>query len=209
LWKGGKLPRTEEEVLLDDNKISRAITRISHEILERNSGARTLVVIGILKRGADLAKRIAEKIAQIEGVKVPVGLLDINLYRDDVHSKLDQPIIERTEILFDVVDRNVILVDDVLFTGRTIRAALDAIIDFGRPRSIQLAVLIDRGHREYPIRPDYVGKNIPTSKDDKVLVRLAERDRREMVVIEKAGLKKRVRAARPPRKSRSEEGKKK
>jgi pyrimidine operon attenuation protein/uracil phosphoribosyltransferase len=209
LWKGGKLPRTEEEVLLDDNKISRAITRISHEILERNSGARTLVVIGILKRGADLAKRIAEKIAQIEGVKVPVGLLDINLYRDDVHSKLDQPIIERTEILFDVVDRNVILVDDVLFTGRTIRAALDAIIDFGRPRSIQLAVLIDRGHREYPIRPDYVGKNIPTSKDDKVLVRLAERDRREMVVIEKAGLKKRVRAARPSRKSRSEEGKKK
>jgi pyrimidine operon attenuation protein/uracil phosphoribosyltransferase len=112
------------------------------------------------------------------------------MYRDDVHSKLDQPVIEKTEILFDVVDRNVILVDDVLFTGRTIRAALDAIIDFGRPRSIQLAVLIDRGHREYPIRPDYVGKNIPTSKDDRVKVRIKERDGVEMVFINESGGKK-------------------
>jgi pyrimidine operon attenuation protein/uracil phosphoribosyltransferase len=115
--------------------------------------------------------------------------MDINLYRDDVHSKLDQPIIQRTEILFDIQDRNVILVDDVLFTGRTIRAALDQIIDFGRPRSIQLAVLVDRGHRELPIRPDYVGKNIPTSKDDRVLVRLDDHDNEENVKIERAGLK--------------------
>jgi len=186
------LPRKKEEVLLDAQKITRATTRIAHEILEKNSGAENLVIIGILRRGADLAKRIAERIKQIEGVEVPVGLLDINLYRDDFHSRLDQPIVQRTEILFDVVDRNVILVDDVLFTGRTIRAALDAIIDFGRPRSIQLAVLIDRGHRELPIRPDYVGKNIPTSKEDRVLVRLEERDNCEEVIIEIAGLKRKT-----------------
>ena len=183
------MPKSKVEILLDEKKISRAITRIAHEIVEKNSGAETLVIIGILRRGADIAKRVAEEIKQIEGVEVPVGLLDINLYRDDVHSKLDQPIIQRTEILFDVVDRNVILVDDVLFTGRTIRAALDAIIDFGRPRTIQLAVLIDRGHRELPIRPDFVGKNIPTSKDDRVLVRLKERDEKEMVILEKSGLR--------------------
>ncbi len=177
------------EILLDSEGMDRAITRISHEILEKNRGADTLVLIGILSRGADLAKRIAGKIKEIENVEVPVGLLDINLYRDDVHSKLDQPIIQKTEILFDIVDRNVILVDDVLFTGRTIRAALDAIVDFGRPRSIQLAVLIDRGHRELPIRPDFIGKNIPTSKDDRVLVRLHERDDNDVVISEKNGLK--------------------
>lgn len=176
------------EVLLDSEGMDRALTRISHEILEKNR-ADSLVLIGILSRGADLAKRIAGKIKDIEKTDVPVGLLDINLYRDDVHQKLDQPIIQRTEILFDVVDRNVILVDDVLFTGRTIRAALEAIVDFGRPRSIQLAVLIDRGHRELPIRPDYVGKNIPTSKDDRVLVRLKERDEKDVVVSQKNGLK--------------------
>jgi pyrimidine operon attenuation protein/uracil phosphoribosyltransferase len=175
---------------MNESSIKRAVTRISHEILEKNSGAETLVIIGILTRGADLAKRIAAKIKDIEGVDVQVGLMDINLYRDDVRGKLDQPIVQRTNILFDIVDRNVILVDDVLFTGRTIRAALDQIIDFGRPRSIQLAVLIDRGHRELPIRPDYVGKNIPTSKDDRVLVRLGEMDDAERVIIEKAALKK-------------------
>jgi len=202
------LPRAKAEVLLDSKKISRATTRIAHEILEKNSGAESLVIIGIIRRGADLAKRIAEKIQQIEGVEVPVGLLDINLYRDDIHSRLDQPIVQRTEILFDVVDRNVILVDDVLFTGRTIRSALDAIIDFGRPRSIQLAVLIDRGHRELPIRPDFVGKNIPTSKDDRVLVRLDERDDSEEVIIEKSALKKRT-AAGKSKKSAAKGGKKK
>jgi len=201
------LPRKKEEVLLDAQKITRATTRIAHEILEKNSGAENLVIIGILRRGADLAKRIAERIKQIEGVEVPVGLLDINLYRDDFHSRLDQPIVQRTEILFDVVDRNVILVDDVLFTGRTIRAALDAIIDFGRPRSIQLAVLIDRGHRELPIRPDYVGKNIPTSKEDRVLVRLEERDNCEEVIIEITGLKRKP--ARSGGKASGKGGKKK
>lgn len=177
------------ELVLNEKGISRAVTRIAHEILERNNGAESLVMIGVIRRGAALAQRIAKKIEQIEGVSPPVGFLDINMYRDDVHSKLDQPVIERTEILFDVVDRNVILVDDVLFTGRTIRAALDAIIDFGRPRSIQLAVLVDRGHREYPIRPDYVGKNIPTRIDDRVQVLMRERDEEELVRIIKSGLK--------------------
>ncbi len=183
------MPKDKMETVLDKKGINRAITRISHEILERNNGAESLVIIGILTRGADIAKRIASKIKEIEGVDIPVGLMDINLYRDDVHQKLDQPIIQRTEILFDVVDRNLILVDDVLYTGRTIRAALDQIVDFGRPRSIQLAVIIDRGHRELPIRPDYVGKNIPTSKDDRVMVRLSERDEDDLVLIEKSGLK--------------------
>ena len=183
------MPKDKIETVLDKKGINRAITRISHEILERNNGAESLVIIGILTRGADIAKRIASKIKEIEGVDIPVGLMDINLYRDDVHQKLDQPIIQRTEILFDVVDRNLILVDDVLFTGRTIRAALDQIIDFGRPRSIQLAVIIDRGHRELPIRPDYVGKNIPTSKDDRVMVKLSERDEDDSVFIDKSGLK--------------------
>jgi pyrimidine operon attenuation protein/uracil phosphoribosyltransferase len=184
------LTKEKIETLMDEKDIARAIIRISHEILEKNSGAETLVLIGILNRGADIAKRVADRIKEIEGIEIPVGLMDINLYRDDVHSKLDQPVIQRTEILFDVVDRNVILVDDVLFTGRTIRAALDQIIDFGRPRSIQLAVLIDRGHRELPIRPDFVGKNIPTSKDDRVLVRLMEKDGQEIVVVAKSGMKK-------------------
>ncbi len=182
------MSKAKVETLMDKKGIARAITRIAHEILERNSGAESLVMIGILTRGADLARRIADKINAIEKVDIPVGLMDINLYRDDVHSKLDQPIIQRTEVLFDIVDLNVVLVDDVLFTGRTIRAALDQIVDFGRPRSIQLAVLVDRGHRELPIRPDYVGKNIPTAREDKVLVRTLETDDEEKVVIERSGL---------------------
>ncbi|MFQ6008185.1 MAG: bifunctional pyr operon transcriptional regulator/uracil phosphoribosyltransferase PyrR [Candidatus Zixiibacteriota bacterium] len=164
------------DIILDEKKISRALTRISHEILEHNSGAETLVIIGIITRGAYLAQRVARIIEDLEGVKVPVGLMDIGLYRDDVHSKLDQPIVQRTEILFPVVDRNVILVDDVLFTGRTVRAALDQIIDFGRPRTIQLAVLVDRGHRELPIKADYVGINIPTAKLDQVVLEVQEKD---------------------------------
>ena len=180
------------ETVLDERGIARAVTRISHEIIEKNLGAESIVLIGIYSRGADIARRIASTIREIERIDVPVGLMDINLYRDDVHSKLDQPVIQRTEILFDVVDRNVILVDDVLYTGRTIRAALDQIIDFGRPRSIQLAVLIDRGHRELPIRPDYVGKNIPTSKDDRVLVRLKEKDNDEGVIVVKSGMNRPV-----------------
>lgn len=196
------------ETVLDEKNIARAVTRIAHEILERNSGAETLVLIGILSRGADIAKRIAACIKEIEGIAVPVGLMDINLYRDDVHSKLDQPVIQRTEILFDVREKNVILVDDVLYTGRTIRAALDQIVDFGRPRSIQLAVLVDRGHRELPIRPDFVGKNIPTSRDDRVLVRLKEWDDREMVVVVRSGMKQKASEIRKALKTVKKGGKK-
>lgn len=203
------MPKAKAETVLNEKGVARALTRISHEILERNNGAESLVLVGILTRGADLARRIAEIIRGIEAVEIPVGLLDINLYRDDLHSHLDQPIIQRTEILFDVIDRNVILVDDVLFTGRTIRAALDALIDFGRPRSIQLAVLIDRGHRELPIRPDYVGKNIPTSKDDRVLVRLKEVDDEEQVVFEKSVSKKKSGVSRKQAKSKTRGGSRK
>ncbi len=166
----------QSDVLLDEVKISRALTRIAHEILEHNSGAETIALIGILTRGAFLAKRIAGIIEKLEGVKVPVGLMDISLYRDDVGTKLDQPVVQRTDILFEVESRNVILVDDVLFTGRTIRAALDQIIDFGRPRTIQLAVLVDRGHRELPIKADYVGANIPTAKTDQVVLEVKEKE---------------------------------
>ncbi len=171
------------DTILDEKKISRALTRIAHEILERNSGAESIVIIGILTRGAFLAKRIAKIIKDLEGIDVPVGLMDISLYRDDVHSKLDQPIVQRTEILFPIVDRNVILVDDVLFTGRTVRAALDQIVDFGRPRTIQLAVLVDRGHRELPIKADYVGVNIPTAKTDRVVLEVKEKEGQDRVYV--------------------------
>ena len=172
------------DVLLDEKKVSRALARIAHEIVEHNSGAETVVLVGILTRGAPLADRIAAIIEELEGVKVPVGYMDISLYRDDVHSKLDQPVIQRTDILFSIVDRNVVLVDDVLFSGRTIRAALDHLVDFGRARTIQLAVLVDRGHRELPIKADYVGKNIPTKKNDLVVVRVDEKDGQDQVHIE-------------------------
>ena len=171
------------DVIMDDAKIGRALTRIAHEILEHNSGAESIAIIGILTRGAMLAKRIAGIIEKIESTKVDLGLMDISLYRDDVHHKLDQPVVQRTEILFPIVNRNVILIDDVLFTGRTIRAALDQIVDFGRPDSIQLAVLVDRGHRELPIKADYVGLNIPTRKGDQVVVEVAEKDGQDRVYI--------------------------
>lgn len=173
------------DVILNEKKVNRALTRIAHEILEHNPDADSLVIIGIITRGAHLAKRIAAIIEQLEGVEIPVGLMDIGLYRDDVHQKLDQPVVERTEILFDVVNRNVILVDDVLFTGRTVRAALDQIVDFGRPKTIQLAVLIDRGHRELPIKADYVGVNIPTAKDDQVILHMTETDEEDRVLIQR------------------------
>jgi pyrimidine operon attenuation protein/uracil phosphoribosyltransferase len=180
----------KSDVLLDEKQIDRALTRIAHEILEHNRGAETLGLIGIWTRGAHLAKRIAAIIRQLEGIEVPVGFMDISLYRDDVHSKLDQPVIQRTEVLFQVVDRNIVLVDDVLFSGRTVRAALDQIIDFGRPRSIQLAVLIDRGHRELPIKADYVGVNIPTSYHDQVVLQIKEKDRVDRVRIERGPTEK-------------------
>jgi pyrimidine operon attenuation protein/uracil phosphoribosyltransferase len=178
------LPRKPKSVVvLDAKTIQRALVRIAHEIVEKNKGAENMAVIGIQNRGAYLAERVAKLIEQIEGVEIPLGLMDITLYRDDVQTKLDQPVVQKTEIPFDVVDKVIILVDDVLYTGRTVRAALDQIIDFGRPRSIQFAVLIDRGHRELPIRADYVGKNIPTAKDDRVRVKIEEVDGEDSVSV--------------------------
>jgi pyrimidine operon attenuation protein/uracil phosphoribosyltransferase len=179
-----QLPKKLKSVLVMDSKtVERALIRIAHEIVEKNKGAEDLAVIGIKTRGAYLAERIAKLIEEIEKVKIPVGLMDITLYRDDIQTKLEQPVVQKTEILFDVVEKVIILVDDVLFTGRTIRAALDQIIDFGRPKSIQLAVLVDRGHRELPIRADYVGKNIPTAKDEQVKVKIKEVDGEDSVSI--------------------------
>jgi pyrimidine operon attenuation protein / uracil phosphoribosyltransferase len=169
--------------MMDEVAIDRALTRIAHEILERNKGCQDLVLVGIRTRGIHLARRLAEKIRAIEGEAVPLGVIDITLYRDDLRRRLDHHKVERTEIPFPLTDKCVILVDDVLFTGRSIRAALDGLMDFGRPRSIQLAVLVDRGHRELPIRADYVGRNVPTAVQESVKVRLREEDGKEQVVI--------------------------
>ncbi len=171
--------------IMDANDIRRAVTRITHEIIERNRGVEDTAIIGIRTRGAILAERLAAEIESVEKVTLPIGILDINLYRDDIHTGLSQPIVQRTEILFKVAEKVVILVDDVIFTGRTIRSALDAITDFGRPKSIQLAVLVDRGHRELPIHPDYVGKKIPTSRKERVVVHLEEEDGDDSVSIQR------------------------
>jgi pyrimidine operon attenuation protein/uracil phosphoribosyltransferase len=173
----------EKAQVLDDAALDRALTRIAHEILEKNDGAKELAFVGLRTRGVTLAHRLAEKIARIDGATLPVGTLDITLYRDDLDLR-GAPVIRGTDIPFSIKNKTVVLVDDVLYTGRTIRAALDALIDLGRPRSIQLATLIDRGHRELPIRPDYVGKNLPTSKRESVAVRLKEHDGEDRVVIE-------------------------
>ena len=176
--------RTKAAVM-DSEAIDRAITRIAHEILEANKGAANIALVGILRRGACLAEILAERIREIEGATVPVGSLDISFYRDDVAIRLN-PEVHRTDIPFAIEGRDIVLVDDVLFTGRTIRAAMDAIMDYGRPCSIQLAVLVDRGHRELPIRADYVGKNVPTSRSEKVRVELSEFDQTDAVRIEGA-----------------------
>jgi pyrimidine operon attenuation protein/uracil phosphoribosyltransferase len=170
--------------LMDDADIRRALTRIAHEILERNKGAADLVLVGIAARGDDLARRLAVEIRRIEGTEVPVGALDITFYRDDIGLRAEAPEVHETRIPFPVDGRTVVLCDDVLFTGRTIRAALDALIDFGRPRAIQLAVLVDRGHRELPIRADFIGKNIPTRTGDQVRVALTEVDGEDAVLVE-------------------------
>lgn len=169
--------------VMDAPAIDRALTRIAHEIVERAKGCQDVVLIGIRTRGIHLARRLADKIRRIEGTPVPLGIIDITLYRDDLRRRFDHPKLERTEIPFSLTDKRVILVDDVLFTGRTIRAALDGLMDLGRPRSIQLAVLVDRGHRELPIRADYVGRNVPTSLQESVKVWLHEEDGLEQVVI--------------------------
>jgi pyrimidine operon attenuation protein/uracil phosphoribosyltransferase len=173
----------EKAKILDKDTIKRALVRIAHEILEKNKGIKSLCLVGIRNRGAYLAKRLADCISKIEGESIPVGILDITLYRDDLTLIAAQPVVHKTEIDFDIADKNIVLVDDVLYTGRTVRAALDALVDFGRPKSIQLAVLIDRGHRELPIRADYVGKNIPTANNETVDVRLEEVDGVDEVLI--------------------------
>jgi pyrimidine operon attenuation protein/uracil phosphoribosyltransferase len=169
--------------LLDKEEIRRALLRIAHEILERNRGTGTIGILGVRRRGAHLAARLRDQISAIEKVEVPLGILDITFYRDDLKTIAHQPVVGTTEIPFDVEDKNLILVDDVLYTGRTVRAALDEIIDFGRPRSIQLAVLIDRGHRELPIQADYVGKHVPTSQREVIAVQVAEEDGVDRVLL--------------------------
>jgi len=172
--------------VMDADRMSRALTRIAHEILERNRGVDELGLVGIRTRGVPLARRLARALREINGDEVPTGALDITLYRDDLmrHAVAPQPVVRRTEVPFSIDNRKILLVDDVLYTGRTTRAALDALIDFGRPRAIQLVVLVDRGHRELPIKADYVGKNLPTSLGQSVQVRLQEIDGTDEVVIE-------------------------
>ncbi len=173
----------EKAKILDKDTLNRTLTRMAHEILEKNKGTEGLCLIGIRNRGVYIARRLAEAIEKIEGKKIPVGALDITLYRDDLTMIAAQPVVHKTEIDFDINDKNLVLTDDVLYTGRTIRAALDALMDFGRPKTIQLAVLVDRGHRELPIRADFAGKNIPTSQGETVEVRLEESDGQDEVVI--------------------------
>ena len=172
--------------VMDADRIGRTLTRIAHEIVERNKGVDALALVGIRTRGVHLARRLARSLKEITGDEVPTGALDITLYRDDLmrHAVGPQPVVRRTEIQFSIDNRRLLLVDDVLYTGRTVRAALDALIDFGRPKRVMLAVLVDRGHRELPIKADYVGKNLPTSPEQSVQVRLLESDGQDEVVLQ-------------------------
>jgi pyrimidine operon attenuation protein / uracil phosphoribosyltransferase len=172
--------------VMEPDDVRRALTRIAHEVLERDRGVTDVVLVGIADRGDDLARRLAQEIRRIEGVEIPVGVLDITFYRDDIGMRAEAPEVHETRIPFDVSGKTVVLVDDVLYTGRTIRSAMDALMDLGRPRKIQLAVLVDRGHRELPIRADFVGKNVPTSRADDVRVLVAEVDGQDGVVVEGA-----------------------
>lgn len=176
---------TEKVKILDEQAIGRALTRIAYEIIERNKGIDEVILVGIKTRGAYLATRLAAKIEKIEGKKIRTGELDITLYRDDLLTKHDdkEPKVHQVDIAHDVTERKVILVDDVLYTGRTVRAAMDAVMDLGRPAQMQLAVLVDRGHRELPIRPDFIGKNIPTSSEERVVVSMTEADGKDSVSI--------------------------
>ncbi len=177
---------TKIKILLDKQDINRSLTRIAHEIWERNRGMENLVLIGIRRHGVPIAQRLSEKLKEIAGITIPVGALDITLYRDDLSEIDSQPVLKKTEIPFSIKGTRVILCDDVLYTGRTIRAALDGIIDLGRPMSIQLAVLVDRGHRELPIQANYVGKNIPTTIDEFIEVFLEEDDAIDQVMVKRA-----------------------
>jgi len=169
--------------IIDEQNFERIITRISHEILEKNKGSKTLVLLGMRTRGEYLSKRIFNKIKEIENIEIPFGILDVTLYRDDFRTRLKQPQVSVSDITFDLNEKNIILVDDVLYTGRTVRSALNAIMDMGRPSTIQLVVLIDRGHRELPIKADYVGKNVPTSNDDEIKVKMKEIDGEDSVYL--------------------------
>jgi len=182
------MPSTNDALVMDEGKIERTLTRMAHEILEKNRDLERLVLVGIRTRGVPLAERLASRIREIEKVEIPVGVLDITLYRDDATTIGPHALLKATHIHFPIDGKKIILVDDVLFTGRTIRAALDGIIDFGRPNCIQLAVLVDRGHRELPIRADYVGKNLPTAREESVEVHLKEEDGRDEVHIVRAGI---------------------
>lgn len=178
------MPFREKAQIMDADGIRRALTRITHEILEKNNGVEDLAIIGIRTRGVFMAQRIAAKIKEFEGIAVPLGVLDITLYRDDLSKLGYHPVLHKTEVDFDITKKRIILVDDVLYTGRTVRAALGALMDLGRPKLVQLAVLIDRGHRELPIRADYIGKNVPTARRETVSVYFLEVDGQEKVVIE-------------------------
>ena len=173
----------EKAQIMDEKAVLRAITRISHEIIEKNKGVEDIVLIGIRTRGVPLARMIQKKIKEIEGVEVAIGQVDITLYRDDLSKEEIDPVVHGSQIDFDINEKIAILVDDVLFTGRTVRAAMDAVMDHGRPVAIQLAILVDRGHRELPIRPDYVGKNVPTSRNEVISVKLEEIDDENNVSI--------------------------
>lgn len=177
------MKKRRKSIVMDSIQMRRTVMRIAHEIVERNKNIGEIILVGIRNRGVPLAERIADALEKFEGVRVPVGALDITLYRDDIQMISPNPVVGKTEINADVHDRIVVLVDDVLFTGRTVRAALDELVDFGRPKAIQLAVLIDRGHREYPIRADFVGKNVPTAGRETIEVLLAETDGEELVVL--------------------------
>ncbi len=174
----------DKNAIMDEMAMKRALTRIAHEIIERNKGVENVALIGIRRRGGPLAQRLANRIEEIEGIKVPVGILDITLYRDDLTTLSSQPQVHRTEVDFDINGKNLILVDDVLYTGRTVRAAMDALIDLGRPQCIQLAVLVDRGHRELPIKADFIGKNVPSSKQEIIAVFVEELDGKDGVIIQ-------------------------
>ncbi|EPH95468.1 MULTISPECIES: bifunctional pyr operon transcriptional regulator/uracil phosphoribosyltransferase PyrR [unclassified Enterococcus] len=173
--------------VVDQMTMKRALTRITYEIIERNHGIKDIVLVGIKRRGIYIAARIAERLKQLEDVEVPVGELDITLYRDDMKKNNEEPELHSSDIPTDLEGKEVILIDDVLFTGRTIRAAMDAVMDFGRPRKISLAVLVDRGHRELPIRADYVGKNIPTAKAEEIIVEVEELDGQDRILIKNEG----------------------
>ena len=180
------MPDPGEKQLLSADDIRRAVARLAHEVVERNEGVHSLVLVGLRTRGIPLARRVQQRILEFEGETAPLGELDITLYRDDVHQRAPRTL-SPTSIPVDISDKTVVLIDDVLYTGRTIRAALDALIDLGRPRAIQLLCLVDRGHRELPIRPDFIGKNVPTSRHEKVAVRLEEVDGVDEVVLTGVG----------------------